>query len=420
MSNLPDNLPSILRAAGLTVVEVDGWRTRGRPASTGGFDPVGCLVHHTATSRASSDEAVVRLLVGGRSDLPGPLCHLGLARDGTVYVIAAGRANHAGEARSSGSVAAGDGNSLYIGIEAFNDGRGEPWPAVQYDAYVLLAAVLSVKVTGNSVNTVRGHKETSVTGKVDPLFDMDGFRRRVAATMDQLRKPKRGTKATRVGLCNVKASRSGPVVRDALRAYGKRHRLHVILGQEGNNVRAHLENVPGWRLVAWHPSGTFVLVRWWVRTKRRGTDTLSGRTWTFRGRKHPGRGIAWAIARGIRFVSAHEVPNVDFPLDAKPKNRAAARKADAVAFVNWAQSRPRTPMLRAGDNNTRAAERADHSPRWQARKTGMRVWDTGRVDYPMGRDVTVTDLTESPMWEGGPGADHHWQHFTVTPTTKES
>lgn len=183
---LPDDLPKILRSHGLKVVEVEGWRERGRPASTGSFDPVGVLCHHTATPKSASVEAVLRLLRVGRSDLPGPLCHLGLGRDGTVYIVAAGRANHAGEARPSGSVAGGDGNSLYIGIEAFNDGRGEPWPAEQYDAYVLLCAVLSVEITGNSAQTVRAHKETSVTGKIDPTFDMARFRERVAAKMKTL------------------------------------------------------------------------------------------------------------------------------------------------------------------------------------------------------------------------------------------
>jgi hypothetical protein len=183
------NLADVVRSAGLKVVEVDGWKTRGRPASSGPFDPVGVLCHHTASNKASSDAAVIRLLVGGRSDLPGPLCQLGLARDGTVYVIAAGRANHAGTARSSGTVAAGDGNRLYIGIEAFNDGVGEPWPEVQLNAYARLCAVLSVKITHNSVNTVRGHKETSVTGKIDPTFNMDTHRARVAREMERLTAP---------------------------------------------------------------------------------------------------------------------------------------------------------------------------------------------------------------------------------------
>lgn len=194
---LPADLPKTLRAAGLKVVEVDGWQRRGRPASSGSFAPVGVLCHHTAghdgIGDPGDDLAYVRdVLVQGRSDLPGPLCQLALSAEGVVYVVAAGRANHAGKARASGTVAAGDGNALYIGIEAMNAGNGsDVWEKAQYDAYVLLCAVLSLKVTGNSAETVRAHRETSVTGKIDPAgptpyertFDMDKFRARVAERM---------------------------------------------------------------------------------------------------------------------------------------------------------------------------------------------------------------------------------------------
>lgn len=189
MARLPDNTAQLLRARGLKVVEVPGYKTRERPASTGRFNPVGVLCHHTATSVRTLLAAVLRLLTGGRSDLPGPLCQFGLGRDGTVYLISLGRANHGGKAKASGTVAAGDANELYIGIEAFNDGVGERWPAVQYDAYVLLCAVLCLDFTKNSAKTVRGHKETSVTGKIDPTFNMDEFRIAVASKMIEINKP---------------------------------------------------------------------------------------------------------------------------------------------------------------------------------------------------------------------------------------
>jgi hypothetical protein len=196
VSHLPADLPARLRKHGLTVVEVDGWLTRGRPASTGGFDPVGVLCHHTASG--ANGKAALPILINGRSDLPGPLCQLSLDRQGIVYVVAAGRANHAGVARPSGTVAGGDGNVLYIGIEAQNRGTGEPWPKAQYDAYVLLAAALCVEVTGNSAQSVRGHKETSTEGKIDPAgptpygatFDMGKFRSLVAAKITALKAPK--------------------------------------------------------------------------------------------------------------------------------------------------------------------------------------------------------------------------------------
>lgn len=197
---LPKDLPKILRDHGLKVVVVPGWLTRKTNSWQNGFNPVGVLNHHTATSAKWSVASVLRLLTGGRPGLSGPLCNLGLGRDGTVYVIAAGRANHAGDAKASGTVAAGDGNYLYIGIEAFNDGLGEPWPAVQYNAYVLLNAILNLKVTKNTANTDRGHKETSTTGKIDPRFDMNEFRAKVANKMDEIEngKPSEYTRGARV------------------------------------------------------------------------------------------------------------------------------------------------------------------------------------------------------------------------------
>ena len=104
-------LPGVLKAAGLKVAEVDGWRSRGR-AEMGTVRGVIC--HHTAGS-ATGNMPTLDLLIKGRSDLSGPLAQLGLGRDGTYYVIAAGRANHAGVGRWRGI---DTGNSSFIGIEA--------------------------------------------------------------------------------------------------------------------------------------------------------------------------------------------------------------------------------------------------------------------------------------------------------------
>lgn len=216
---LPKDLPQILRNHGLKVVVVPGWRLRKTASWTAGFDPVGVLCHHTATPKTWALSSVLKLLLKGRPGLSGPLCQLGLGRDGTVYVIAAGRANHAGEAKAVGSVAAGDGNYLYVGIEAFNDGVGEPWPAVQYNAYVLLCSVLSSKVTRNSARSVSGHKETSTTGKIDPRFDMGEFRNKVATKMSELTAPKAVTD---------RGAKVEHAILDLKAAHGKEARLKKI------------------------------------------------------------------------------------------------------------------------------------------------------------------------------------------------
>src|ERR1044071_5736215 len=97
------------------------------------------------------------LLISGRSDLPGPLAQLGLGRDGTYYVIAAGRCNHAGKGIWQGQP---NGNSNFIGIEAENTGLSNdlPWPQVQVDAYHRGVAAILTHV-GRSYVYCCGHKE---------------------------------------------------------------------------------------------------------------------------------------------------------------------------------------------------------------------------------------------------------------------
>lgn len=174
-------LPAVLEAAGLKVAEVDGWRSRGR-AEMGKIRGVMC--HHTATA-TGGNMPTLNLLVNGRpagrgtSALPGPLSQLGLGRDGTFYVIAAGRANHAGSGRWEGVET---GNSSFIGIEAENSGRpGDRWPDVQMDAYARgVAAIL--RHIGAGANMCCGHKEYALPKgrKPDPSFDMPAFRAEVA------------------------------------------------------------------------------------------------------------------------------------------------------------------------------------------------------------------------------------------------
>jgi N-acetylmuramoyl-L-alanine amidase-like protein len=189
---LPPALADTLRSRGLKVVEVPGWQTRSRPASAGSFNPVGQLWHHTGSkdtnplSIADDRDYAEWLAEIGRSDLAAPLCQTSVGRDGTVYVCAAGRGNHAGSAKASGPIAAGDGNALYVGHECQNTGT-EGWPKSQYEAMVLLGATMAVDVLHCSAQAQRGHKETSVTGKWDPgALDMDRFRDDLADKMVDL------------------------------------------------------------------------------------------------------------------------------------------------------------------------------------------------------------------------------------------
>jgi len=174
-------LPAELRAWGLEVVEVTGWESRKRP---GAFGPVGVLIHHTAAP-GPKDAPSLQVCVDGRRDLPGPLCQLLVARSGKVYVISAGRCNHAGAGgpiNPSGIEPIGkdQGNRQLVGIEAENDGIGEPWPVVQLDAMVrATAAVLDALDQPRAY--CWGHREYT-SRKIDPTgIDMGAFRSLVAA-----------------------------------------------------------------------------------------------------------------------------------------------------------------------------------------------------------------------------------------------
>lgn len=112
-----------LRAFGLKVVEINGWQTRGSSS----FSPAGSVDHHTAGGR-SGNAPSLGICTNGRSDLPGPLCNILIGRDGTCYVIAAGRANHAGKGGWQGL----SGNSKMYGVERENVGTSaEPWTTQQ-------------------------------------------------------------------------------------------------------------------------------------------------------------------------------------------------------------------------------------------------------------------------------------------------
>ena len=135
-------LADIARGVGLTVVEEPGWLNRGAPFR---HTVDGVVGHHTAFGQGRPCPATKTLIIG-RPDLAGPLAQYQLCRDASVHVIAGGIANHAGTGRWPGignpSRAEGGVNGSTIGIEAENDGVGEPWPLMQMDAYALLVAAI--------------------------------------------------------------------------------------------------------------------------------------------------------------------------------------------------------------------------------------------------------------------------------------
>src|SRR6266702_3427081 len=170
-------LPDALLGAGLKVAPVNGWEIRGR-GDVG--RTLGILCHHTAGPK-NGNMPSLDTIIHGRPDLNGPLAQLGLGRDGTFYVIAAGRCNHAGEGAWRGI---NSGNTNFIGIEAENTGLPDdtPWPAIQIDAYQRgVAAIL--KHAGLGSECCAGHKEYAPNRKTDPTLNMDNFRATVGGIL---------------------------------------------------------------------------------------------------------------------------------------------------------------------------------------------------------------------------------------------
>lgn len=172
-------LADVLRAEGLDVVELAGWRRRGHGVFS---DLRGVMVHHTG-----SDTAAAQSIAAGRPDLPGPLSQLHIARDGTVTVVAAGVAWHAG-AGAYPWIPANTGNWHTIGIECANTGTSpwaphrKNWPDAQYVALVGSCAALCRRLGLPAERTI-GHREYAgrAQGKWDPgAIDMRILRRDIA------------------------------------------------------------------------------------------------------------------------------------------------------------------------------------------------------------------------------------------------
>ncbi|MEU6254284.1 peptidoglycan-binding protein [Streptomyces sp. NPDC047043] len=195
-----DRFLSVLKGAGLAVVEHGKWRTHNRDTH-GNWGPAnGIMIHHTGPY--SSEKDMVELCRTGYEDLPGPLCHGVIDRSGTVHLVGYGRCNHAGMGDTDVLLAViaekttlprdneadTDGNRHFYGFECINTGS-QPWPTAQFDAMARAAAAIC-RAHGWNEHSVIGHKEWQ-PGKPDPGgIDMDDFRARVARHLKNDGKPK--------------------------------------------------------------------------------------------------------------------------------------------------------------------------------------------------------------------------------------
>ena len=172
MTTFLDWLPEVLRNAGVDTYVMPG--AERRTSRSDGLAVRGVVWHHTATGPNWQDGHVAALLRDGRKDLAGPLAQVGIERDGTWVLVALGRANHNGY---------GHWGNDSLGLEFYNSGVGEPWPAAQVRSGVIgTAAVLTY--LGRHISDVLGHRETDPRRKIDPAgLDMTTVRRQIDAAM---------------------------------------------------------------------------------------------------------------------------------------------------------------------------------------------------------------------------------------------
>nr|MDT0658019.1 N-acetylmuramoyl-L-alanine amidase [Micromonospora sp. DSM 115978] len=177
-------LPEVLRAAGLTVVEIPGWRTRGSES----WGPIKGLIYHATADKARTgqgdlddDAGAIAVIRDGRPGLPGPIASAYIDRQGGWHIIASGRCNTV--KTGWGGELSGLGNSSIAGFEAENDNKGEPWPAAQLDSLRRgFAAIL--RRLDLPVRMLVGHKEHQPGDKSDPFgINMADFRASVARVL---------------------------------------------------------------------------------------------------------------------------------------------------------------------------------------------------------------------------------------------
>lgn len=208
-------MEAALRTNGLRVREVKGWKSRGRPGS---FSPRGAMFHHTASGRSGGNAPGLGVVVNGRPGINGPLCNILVARDGTVHLVAAGRANHAGKGGPLHGIPEDSGNAHLIGVEVENDGVKEPWSKELLQACDVVFATLLLGLRRKSDFLV-GHKEWAPNRKIDPArINMTKYRGRVSKEMRTLAG----------GLPPPSGEKHHTVERgDTLFSIGQRHRVSV-------------------------------------------------------------------------------------------------------------------------------------------------------------------------------------------------
>jgi hypothetical protein len=270
-------LADALRAGGCRVIEQAGWKQRGH----GQMGLVtGVLCHHTGGG-GSNDWTIVQ---NGRSDLPGPLAHMTLERDGSFRVIAAGQCWHAGAGGPLLAAPKNNGNEHLIGIEGVCNGRD--WTDAQREAYPRGVAAL-LRHESLKADRCAGHKEWAPGRKPDPgNWDMGAFRNAVSSHLTRNAEIRPASAIPRIGL---------PLMIE--RAFGPGDSGMRIVCPTGSASALVAES---WLSVS--VDGSAAVTVWPQRGGQQGPEgTAVASQWSLR----PGNRVWCALPSGTEFVTVH-------------------------------------------------------------------------------------------------------------------
>jgi len=164
------DLADVLRRAGLRVIEQDGWQKRAR--SSGGYSdsrPWCVMWHHTASGANASASSDASYMSYGSENKP--VANLMIARNGEVWVLAAGATNTNGKGNSrrfsKGTVPADSMNSYAVGMEIQNTGVGQAYSVECINA-AFGASLAVCAAYGLAPDDVDCHHTYAPGRKIDP------------------------------------------------------------------------------------------------------------------------------------------------------------------------------------------------------------------------------------------------------------
>jgi len=172
---------NVLRAVGLDVLELPGWKTQGE--TDGGFNPHGIILHHDAMGL-------------GNLNVPNYMHQNGVngaqfwvGKDGRWVCIAAGRKWQAGTGGPWRGIPQDSGNKFTCGVETDHT-VGQIWTTAQVAAIDLGCQALVHHYEWDVARYCCGHKEYAPTRKIDPEnFDLNAWRSIISKPIQPIIKP---------------------------------------------------------------------------------------------------------------------------------------------------------------------------------------------------------------------------------------